>query len=237
MRLHSAQSKLPGSSLILVLDQETGLRGKYLAEAGRVPGWSQPRGLLSFLGLTQMPRGKQVGRCLVAGGQMPQRPGRPSRLCHFLPEGPWLVLFLYCSISLAGSGPCRPRTLGWVCSGRRTGPGLWAGCVVGGAPRSVYAPVSPSRAWPGLSQAYSRSLKRWPGSEASGLQHVGDNTEMTCAVLGADACHMLFSVSASCLSFWPPHAAHGILVSPPGIEPAPLAVRAPSPKHWSTRVI
>ena len=117
------------------------------------------------------------------------------------------------------------------------GPGPWAGCVVGGALRSVYAPVSPSRAWPGLSQASSRSLKRWPGSKASGLQHVGDNTEVTRAVLGADACHPLFSASASCLSVGPPHAAHRILVSPPGIEPTPLAVRAPSPNHWSTRVI
>ena len=216
MTLHSAQSKLPGSSLISVLHWETGLQGRYLAEAGRVPGWSQPRGLLSFLGLTQMPRGRWTDASETwAPIQAPPLLGRES-MAGSLPG-------CIVSIGLVGPGPCQPRTQGWVCSRRRTKV-----CV-----RSSL----PIRAWLGLSQASSRGLKRWPGSEASGLQRVGDNPETTRSVLGAGACHVLFSASASCLSFWPPHAAHGILVSPPGIGPAPLAVRAPSPNRWSTGVI
>ena len=37
--------------------------------------------------------------------------------------------------------------------------------------------------------------------------------------------------------FWPHHCAVacGILVSPPGIEPGPSAVRAQSPNHWTAR--
>ena len=34
---------------------------------------------------------------------------------------------------------------------------------------------------------------------------------------------------------WPRHAACGILVSRPGIEPGPLAVKARSPNHWTAR--
>lgn len=156
---------------------------------------------------------------------MPQRPGHPSRLRHFLAEGVWLVLFQGVLLASAsqGRGPCRPRTQGWVCSRRHT--------------KVCVGSSLPIQAWLGLSQASSRGLKRWPGSEASGLQRVGDNTETTHSVLGAGACHVLCSASVSCLSFWPPHAAHGILLSPPGIGPVSLAVRAPGPNRWSTGVI
>ena len=37
------------------------------------------------------------------------------------------------------------------------------------------------------------------------------------------------------LFFWPCCAACGILVSRPGIEPRPSAVKPQSPKHWTTR--
>ena len=37
------------------------------------------------------------------------------------------------------------------------------------------------------------------------------------------------------LSFWPCHAACGILVPHPGIEPGSLAVRIQSPNQWTTR--
>ena len=36
-------------------------------------------------------------------------------------------------------------------------------------------------------------------------------------------------------NFWPCCVACGILVPQPGIEPAPLAVKAESPNHWATR--
>ena len=35
--------------------------------------------------------------------------------------------------------------------------------------------------------------------------------------------------------FWPRHAACGILVPQPGIEPGPSAVKALSPNHWTAR--
>ena len=35
--------------------------------------------------------------------------------------------------------------------------------------------------------------------------------------------------------FWPSHAACGILVPQPGMEPGALAMRALSPNHWATR--
>ena len=35
--------------------------------------------------------------------------------------------------------------------------------------------------------------------------------------------------------FWPQHAACGILVPPPGIEPAPPAVEAQALNFWTTR--
>ena len=34
-----------------------------------------------------------------------------------------------------------------------------------------------------------------------------------------------------------PHAACGILVPQPGVEPVPLAVETQSPKHWTTREV
>ena len=34
---------------------------------------------------------------------------------------------------------------------------------------------------------------------------------------------------------WPRHAARGILVPQPGIEPGAMAVKAPSPNHWTIR--
>ena len=34
--------------------------------------------------------------------------------------------------------------------------------------------------------------------------------------------------------FWPPRAARGISVPPPGIEPVSPAVEARSPNHWTT---
>ena len=37
------------------------------------------------------------------------------------------------------------------------------------------------------------------------------------------------------LLFWPSHAAYGILVPQPGIEPGPSAVRAWSPNHWNSQ--
>ena len=37
------------------------------------------------------------------------------------------------------------------------------------------------------------------------------------------------------LIFWPHHAACGILVPRPGIEPTPPAVEARSPNHWTAR--
>ena len=37
------------------------------------------------------------------------------------------------------------------------------------------------------------------------------------------------------LVFWPCRAACGILVPQPGIEPAPSAVKAWSPAHWTAR--
>ena len=36
-------------------------------------------------------------------------------------------------------------------------------------------------------------------------------------------------------SFWPRCEACGILVPQPGIEPAPSAVKVPSPNHWTAR--
>ena len=42
-----------------------------------------------------------------------------------------------------------------------------------------------------------------------------------------------FHVSSS--FFWPHQMACGILVPQPGIEPVPLAVKARSPNHWTTR--
>ena len=35
--------------------------------------------------------------------------------------------------------------------------------------------------------------------------------------------------------FWPHHGACGVLVPQPGVEPAPSAVRAWSPNHWTAR--
>ena len=35
--------------------------------------------------------------------------------------------------------------------------------------------------------------------------------------------------------FWPCHAAYGILVPQPGIEPVPPAVEVRSPNHWTAR--
>ena len=35
--------------------------------------------------------------------------------------------------------------------------------------------------------------------------------------------------------FWPHHAACGILVPRPGVEPRPSAVKAQSPNHWTAR--
>ena len=43
--------------------------------------------------------------------------------------------------------------------------------------------------------------------------------------------HLLFFLSFS----WPCRAACGILVSPLGIEPGPLELRARSPNHWTIR--
>ena len=37
--------------------------------------------------------------------------------------------------------------------------------------------------------------------------------------------------------FWPPCVAWSILVSPPGLEPVPLAVKKQSPNHWTTREV
>ena len=37
------------------------------------------------------------------------------------------------------------------------------------------------------------------------------------------------------LFIWPQHAACGILLPRPGIEPQPSAVKAWSPNHWTTR--
>ena len=37
------------------------------------------------------------------------------------------------------------------------------------------------------------------------------------------------------LFFWLHHAAYGILVPHPGIEPVPPAVEARSPNHWASR--
>ena len=37
--------------------------------------------------------------------------------------------------------------------------------------------------------------------------------------------------------FWPYHTACGILVPQPGIEPAPPAVEAQSPNHWTAREV
>ena len=37
--------------------------------------------------------------------------------------------------------------------------------------------------------------------------------------------------------FWLSHAACGILVPRPGIEPGVVAVKAPSPNHWTTREV
>ena len=48
-------------------------------------------------------------------------------------------------------------------------------------------------------------------------------------------------VSAKCtlgfffFSFWPRSEACGILVPRPGIEPGPIALKAPSPNHWTAR--
>ena len=38
-----------------------------------------------------------------------------------------------------------------------------------------------------------------------------------------------------CVFFLPHHVVCGIWVPGPGIEPRPLAVKAPSPNHWATR--
>ena len=35
--------------------------------------------------------------------------------------------------------------------------------------------------------------------------------------------------------YWPCCMACGISVPPPGIEPRPLAVKVPSPNHWTSR--
>ena len=35
--------------------------------------------------------------------------------------------------------------------------------------------------------------------------------------------------------FWLHYQACGIFVPPPGIEPGPLAVKTPSPNHWTAR--
>ena len=37
--------------------------------------------------------------------------------------------------------------------------------------------------------------------------------------------------------FWPHHAACGILVPGPGVEPGPSSVRAQSPNHWTAREV
>ena len=46
-------------------------------------------------------------------------------------------------------------------------------------------------------------------------------------------CHTIFY--SGCTIFWLYHATCGILVPQPGIKPGPLAVRALSPNHWTTR--
>ena len=40
-----------------------------------------------------------------------------------------------------------------------------------------------------------------------------------------------------CFIFWPHHAVYRILVPRPGIEPMPLAVKAQSLNHWTTREV
>ena len=39
------------------------------------------------------------------------------------------------------------------------------------------------------------------------------------------------------MSFWPHHMAYGILVSPEGIEPVPLAFEGMSLNHWTTKEV
>ena len=53
---------------------------------------------------------------------------------------------------------------------------------------------------------------------------------------------LLYKLPVSCVArlfcfffFRPSHAARGILVPWPGIEPRPLAVKARSPNHWTAR--
>ena len=59
----------------------------------------------------------------------------------------------------------------------------------------------------------------------------GHRTSLPC--LSASCfCFVLFY---SVLFVWPHCAACGILVPQPGIKPGPLAVRATSPNHWTTR--
>ena len=57
-----------------------------------------------------------------------------------------------------------------------------------------------------------------------------------CGIAGSYPCSIFsFFLSLSFFFFWLCHAACGILVPPPGIEPGPLAVTMWSPNHWITR--
>ena len=46
-----------------------------------------------------------------------------------------------------------------------------------------------------------------------------------------------FVLSFVFVFFWPPRAAHGMLVPRPGIELVPPAVEAQSPNHWTAREV
>lgn len=76
---------------------------------------------------------------------------------------------------------------------------------------------SSNRPTPGLSSLWS------PHGSQEQWEKVNPNARATCQVA-----HVFFF-------FWPCHVTHGIFISPPRIEPVPLALGAQSFDPWTTR--
>ena len=66
----------------------------------------------------------------------------------------------------------------------------------------------------------------------SGFQSLIPSSAMTALLV--NFCLVLFQICFF-IFFWPRRAACRILVPQPGIEPAPSAVKAQSPHHWTAR--
>ena len=97
-------------------------------------------------------------------------------------------------------------------------PGAW----VWGAPHpdssfQLHMIFSSNRPTPGLSSLWS------PHGSQEQWEKVNPNARATCQVA-----HVFFF-------FWPCHVTHGIFISPPRIEPVPLALGAQSFDPWTTR--